>query len=114
MSEKNRRRHGRVKLRLGVIRAEGAQYGAVAAPGQDEWWTRDISAGGMYFVMPSGSAPGRGSVLAFELAVPPGEGYSTDGCRLMASGEVVRHVQQDDDTIGLAVKFADSPTVQTS
>ena len=112
MSEKNRRRHGRVKLRLGIIRAEGAECDGATAPGAGELWTSDISAGGMYFVVPSASAPGRGSMLAFELAVPPGEGYSADGCRLMASGEVVRHVHQGDGTVGLGVKFAVSPTVQ--
>jgi len=112
MSEENRRRYGRVKLRLGIVRAKGAESCVVPVEAQGQWWTRDISVGGMYFVAPSDSVPEPGALLAFEVTVPPGEGYATHGCRFLASGQVLRHVEQDDGTTGLAVKFADTPSIE--
>lgn len=114
MSEKNRRRHDRISLRLGVVRAANASSIASGPITVDQWWTRDVSVGGMYIVAPSGSAVDKDSVLAFELSAPPGEGYSTHGCRIMASGQVVRQIEQADGTVGMAVQFADSPTVHPS
>ena len=112
MSEDNRRRHSRLKLQWGVVCSEGAESVDEAGTTQGQSWTRDISAGGMYFVMPSVGAPGKGSMLAFKLAVPPGEGYSASGCTVLASGEVLRQVRQEDGTVGLAVRFAQKPEIR--
>jgi len=102
MESSDRRRCRRLELRLPITR--------LATPDRDAWClpacTANISSDGMYFHLPAGHAPlaGEGSELRFELAVPPGAGYSVRGGLIRGRGSVVR-LERGEATVGLALRF---------
>lgn len=95
----NRRQFRRVRLRLRVSHAQGLN----AVGGTGELWTTDVSAGGMFLQIPSNEEPPLGTPVSFELAVPPGEGYSSSGGSVCGTGKVVRVTSAG--TPGVAVEF---------
>jgi len=101
MIEENRR-YRRLRLRLPISRIAGdvsLEWAAGLATG-------NISAGGMYFRVPAGpDEPATGTVLSFELVVPPGEGHSPYPGRVRGSGQVVRTDRSTGDAVGVAVQF---------
>ena len=96
-----RRKHRRLVLRLPITRLQGQQYESAA----DGAWTRNVSAGGMYFVLPASEAPKAGQELHFEMTVPPGEGYSSYIGRISGWGQVARTAPQGTDSVGVALRF---------
>jgi len=102
MESSDRRRCQRLELRLPITR--------LATPDQDAWClpacTVNISADGMYFHLPAEHAPraGEGSLLQFELAIPPGAGYSIRGGLIRGRGSIVRS-ERGKSTVGLALRF---------
>jgi hypothetical protein len=101
MPEDDRRQFRRTRLRLRIARLEGLDE---IAEGQ-EVWTADVSAGGMFFRVPLTGQPALGTDLAFELSVPPGEGYSHSAGKVRGSGKVVRALHIPDAGTGVAVQF---------
>ena len=105
MRPKERRQYRRTDLRLPISRIGTSGEGV---PG--EFWTGNISAGGMYFR--AGGQAGRllavGAELSFELAVPPGGGYSPSAGTVRGVGRIVRAEQMQDEpgAVGLAVRFS--------
>jgi len=100
-----RRQHRRAKVRLPVE--------LVTVAGQDVpvhgIWTNDISAGGMLFEVVAEALPSRGAPVAFELHVPPGDGYSASTGRIKGVGRVVRTVRiPGRDALAVALRFTDS------
>jgi hypothetical protein len=107
MQDTERRRFRRLKLRLAVTRLTGELPGS---PGV--LWTSDISSGGMYFVLDRPDAPPVGARVAFELAVPPGEGYSSSSGLVKGTGQVVRTAGLDAALAGVAVRFTQPLSVE--
>ena len=102
MSQEERRKHQRLRLRLGIrdLLEEGRTSCGEGV------FTSNISAGGVYFSLdPATPAPAHGANLSFQLVVPPGEGYSTAPGRIKGTGQVVRMVQQNDGGVGVALQF---------
>ena len=102
---KERREHRRAKVRLPVE--------LVTVAGQDVpvhgLWTDDISAGGILFEVVAEATLPDGAPVAFELHVPPGDGYSASTGRIKGVGRVVRTVRiPDRDALGVALRFTDS------
>jgi len=95
----NRRQYRRVRLRLRVSHMQGME----ASAGTAELWTTDVSAGGMFLHISPGEQPLLGRPVSFELAVPPGEGYSSSGGSVCGTGKVVRVALAG--TPGVAVEF---------
>jgi hypothetical protein len=95
----NRRQFRRVRLRLRVCHVQGMEAPAAAG----ELWTTDVSAGGMFLHIPPSEKPPLGLPVSFELAVPPGEGYSSSGGSVCGTGKVVRVASAG--TPGVAVEF---------
>ena len=105
-----RRRYMRTRLRLAILRiapGDGALPGGM--------WTSDVSAGGMYFRVSSGAAGplGVGAEVSFELAVPPGGGYSGLAGTIRGAGRVVRTEQAEPEgPVGVAMRFSGPISVQ--
>jgi len=86
---------------------------SVTVAGQDVsihgLWTNDISAGGILFEVVAETPPAQGAPVAFELHVPPGDGYSASTGRIRGVGKVVRTVRfPDRDALGVALQFTES------
>jgi hypothetical protein len=60
----------------------------------------------MFVEMPAGFAPEHGAEVAFELTVPPGEGYSACESKLRGAGRVVRKTSGAGERITVAVHFS--------
>ena len=101
MSTQERREHRRTRLRLRISRIEGFPL----QDGTGNLWTSDVSPGGMYVRAPLVEAPAVGTMLSFELSIPPGEGYSTSAGRIRGSGKVVRIEPSAEPVAGIAVGF---------
>ena len=101
MPEEDRRQFRRARLRLRIARLEGLGQ----SPRREDLWTTDVSAGGMFFHAPLVDEPAVGTNLAFELSVPPGEGYSSSAGKVRGSGKVIRAVVGRRPDTGLAVQF---------
>jgi len=101
MPKQERRKHRRTRLRLRVSRIEGLpiQDSAVVL------WTSDVSPGGMYLQAPVVEPAAVGSPIAFELSIPPGEGYSLSAGRIRGSGKVIRIEPSAEPMAGIAVGF---------
>jgi hypothetical protein len=95
----NRRQFRRVRLHLRVSHIQGVDTPGAAG----NLWTTDVSAGGMFLHVPPSEEPPLGRPVSFELAVPPGEGYSSSGGTVSGTGKVVRVVSVG--TPGVAVEF---------
>ena len=102
MSEQNRRSHRRASVRLPLSSIGNQQWQLSGA----EVWTSNISAGGMYFSVPTDERITPETELSFELKVPPGSGYSLSGGSIKGSGQVIRTESIDDDAVGVAVSFS--------
>jgi len=98
----DRRNYRRTRLRLRVTRVEGLGPSA-----QGDFWTSDVSAGGMLFHVPLASQPHLGTTLSFELSVPPGEGYSSSAGKVRGSGKVIRALPESERLAGVAVEFTE-------
>jgi len=100
----------RARLRLAISRIVG---GEGVFPG--ELWTSDVSAGGMYFRVSHAATEslGVGAQVSFELAVPPGAGYSGAGGAIRGAGCVVR-AEQAEGAVGVAVRFSGPISLQFS
>jgi hypothetical protein len=101
MPKQERRKHRRTRLRLRISRIDGL-------PIQDSevvLWTCDVSPGGMYLQVPVVEPATVGSPIAFELSIPPGEGYSISAGRVRGSGKVVRIEPSAVPMAGIAVGF---------
>ena len=102
METGDRRRCRRLEVRLPITR--------LALADQESWClpacTANISADGMYFHLPPEHAPraGEGSLMQFELAVPPGAGYSVSGGIIRGEGSVIR-AEVSEAGVGLALRF---------
>jgi hypothetical protein len=59
----------------------------------------------MYLQIPSPDQPPVGTSVAFELAVPPGEGYSALAGTVRGRGRVVRSAPASGESTGVAVQF---------
>lgn len=103
-----RRSSPRRNLRLRIIRVQSP----FALDGRDGLSTVNISAGGMYLHCDSAELPQPGMEFSFQLAVPPGVGYSASVGRVDGSGRVVRTDRLSDHRLGLAVQFTDTPLLQ--
>ncbi len=68
-------------------------------------WTCDVSAGGLYFHLTGDETFGNGDEITFELAVPPGEGYSVCEGRISGRGNVLRTESSGKSGCGVAVQF---------
>ena len=101
MASRERRKSQRLQLRLPISQLADSS-GPVWPAGL---WTRNVSAGGMFFEMPADSAPRRGSELSFELVVPPGEGYATAESKLRGAGLVVRRAPSGKGSVAIALRF---------
>jgi len=97
-----RRKHRRASVRIPIKSAEDVQSGPWGLPLE----TSNISAGGMFFQLPADRAPQLNTSVRFELAVPPGSGYSAAGGKIKGAGEVVRTRHLDENTVGVAVQFS--------
>jgi len=99
----DRREYRRTSLRLPISRigASGRTLGG-------EFWTGNISAGGMYFRAgsPAETALGVGAELTFELTVPPGGGYWASAGTVRGTGMVVRAEPVASGDVGIAVQFS--------
>ncbi len=108
MSEQmERRKHFRSRLRLRISRLEG-----LTGLTSGDLWTSDVSAGGMYFCAHLAGRPRPGEDVAFELAVPPGEGYSSSSGRIRGTGKVIRSIPVGEAGMGVAVQFTRSLALQ--
>jgi len=96
-----RRRFQRLKLRLPISRLSPCPD----SPDETPLRTSNISAGGMYFELPADKGPEAGAEIAFELTIPPGEGYASSASRIRGSGRVVREAPCREGTVGVAVAF---------
>ena len=97
-----RREHRRLQLRLSLSRLTCS-----AGPAwNEEVWTDNVSAGGMYFRVPEGKEPECGQPVSFELTVPPGDGHSPTDTRLEGTGTIVRTDRSEQGDLGVAVRFA--------
>ena len=96
-----RRKFPRLRLSLPISRLTGAGTEASAVG----LYTRNISAGGMFFQAPADCAPQKGAELAFEIVVPPGEGYAAAESTLRGLGRVVRAKAGKRGDVAVAVKF---------
>jgi hypothetical protein len=94
-----RRQFPRLPLHLPVA------YSWDAAEGEVEVRTSNVSAGGIFFRADAGAAPAHGHYMVFELAVPPGQGYSAKGGKIRGLGRVIRSQPLDDRNVGVAVRF---------
>lgn len=103
----DRRQHQRLRLRLAVSTVPADQ--ADGDPGA--WWTSNISAGGMYYQAARSSQLASDRRIRFQLAVPPGEGYSGSEGTIGGTGEVLRVDSLENGTIGVAVRFAEPLTL---
>ena len=108
MGRRNRRKFRRTPLRLRIARLEG--LGVQRIP--QELWTTNVSAGGMFFHAPLPHVPARGTVLSFEMNVPPGEGYSASEGRIRGSGTVIRTVPVAGQSVGVALQFTRPLTLE--
>lgn len=105
-----RRRYMRTRLRLAISKiapGDGVDGGRL--------WTSNVSAGGMYFsVRPEAAGPlGVGAEVSFELAVPPGAGYSSRPGTIRGAGRVVRTEQvAPQGAVGVAMCFAAPVSIQ--
>jgi len=99
--QEERRRHRRLRLRVGVAPVSG--FGSAAAG--SSFRARNVSAGGACFEVPGVYAPAEGDEVAFELTVPPGEGYSARPSRLRGAGRVIRREPGAGSAVGVAVQF---------
>ncbi|HUS46874.1 MAG TPA: PilZ domain-containing protein [Phycisphaerae bacterium] len=100
--QQERRQSCRLQLRLPI---SGLSVAGESA-GAEGLWTRNISAGGMLFEMPVGSAPECAHEMSFELSVPPGEGYAASESKLRGTGRVVRTVPAWRGNVAVAVHFS--------
>ena len=101
MGPTERRRYRRLRIRLPIVRIEG--HPSLRQAGGA--WTVDVSAGGVYFPLRSGSPPARGAKVSLELLVPPGVGYSGGPGQIRGTGRVVRATALPDRSTGVAVRF---------
>jgi hypothetical protein len=101
MPKQERREHRRTRLRLRISRIEGLPIQDAAV----DLWTCDVSPGGMYLQVPVVEPAAIGARVAFELSIPPGEGYSLSAGRIMGSGKVVRIEPSAEPIAGIAVGF---------
>jgi galactokinase len=101
MPQEDRRQFRRTRLRLQIARLEGLNQASQA----QDLWTANMSAGGMFFRLPPGEPPATGTDLAFEITVPPGEGYSSSAGKVRGTGKVVRTQAMPDAGTGVAVQF---------
>ena len=101
MPKKERREHRRTRLRLRISRIEGLTLQDAAG----DLWTRDVSPGGMYLQAPVVDPVAVGTRIAFELSIPPGEGYSLSAGRIRGSGKIVRIEPSAEPAAGIAVGF---------
>jgi len=62
----------------------------------------------MFFHLPPERAPQIGEELSFQLAVPPGAGYSASAGKIAGSGRVVRAVPLPGSKVGVALCFTQS------
>lgn len=101
----DRREYRRTSLRLPISRigASGQTLGG-------QFWTGNISAGGMYFRAdgPAGAVLAVGAELTFELTVPPGGGYWASAGTVRGTGLVVRAEAVEGGAVGVAVRFSRS------
>jgi hypothetical protein len=102
----NRRLFRRVRLRLRVSHIQGLR----TPDGAGELWTTDVSARGMFLHIPLSEEPHLGQPVSFELAVPPGDGYSSSGGSVCGTGQVVRMASAG--TPGVAVEFTSPLTLR--
>jgi c-di-GMP-binding flagellar brake protein YcgR len=101
MGAEERRKFRRLPLQLPIAKlSEGTS--AIDTSGVR---TYDVSAGGMYFSVPSGVSIASGSKVDFEIDLPAGEGYSTTPCRVKGSGTIIRRMDLSEGMSGLAVRF---------
>ncbi|MGB2821659.1 MAG: PilZ domain-containing protein [Phycisphaerae bacterium] len=103
MAPDDRRKHRRTRLRLRVARVEGLD----PPSHQGDFWTSDVSAGGMLFHVPIAWQPRIGTALSFELSIPPGEGYSSSAGKVRGSGKVARSLPESETLAGIAVQFTE-------
>jgi hypothetical protein len=101
MPKQERRKHRRTRLRLRVSRIEGLPIQNSVG----NLWTRDVSPGGMYLQVPVVETAFVGTRIAFELSIPPGEGYSLSAGLISGSGQVVRIEPSAEPMAGIAVGF---------
>lgn len=106
MANQERRTHRRTRLRLRITRLDGL----CPTDGEGDFWTNDISTGGMYLHVPTEQVAEVGAAVSFELSIPPGEGYSLSSGRIRGNGKVVRVDRSAEITKGVAVGFI-SPLV---
>ncbi len=92
--EPDRRQHRRLEIRLPIE--------CIPKPGERDQAFRtvtiNVSTGGLYFeadMLNGMSVPPLGSVLDFELTVPPGDGHFPYESRLRGTGRVVRCLPLD-------------------
>lgn len=97
MKGKDRRKHRRLRIRVPVSYKTGI-FG-------DQQVTNNISSGGLYIHVPSNTCPRKGSVIDFELQMPPGEGYSIFSGTIRGAGKIVRIDALPRAQAGLAVQF---------
>lgn len=102
MEGADRRQRRRMPLRLRVVRIERLAGGCQVVA---DAWTTNVSAGGMYVMLSGRDVPTRGAEVAFELAVPAGEGYSSSEGRIRGTGTVVRSDPAGAESPGVAVAF---------
>ncbi len=112
---KDRRRHKRLPLELGVFCRKVGFAGDVAYTGT----TRDVSTGGLLMKI-NGPGPDKGQLLSVDVAVPPTRGLLDIGGRLSGYARVVRIGSPGGDVAvergpgrKFALEFCNSPKVST-
>lgn len=98
-----RRRFRRLSVSLPIVSLEFEDTSA--SPEQTELRTGDISPNGMMVYLSSPDEIPNGTKVSFELAVPPGEGYSSSEGRIRGSGQVVRVETEPSEGVGVGICF---------
>jgi hypothetical protein len=101
----DRRQHRRLRLQLPIRSLVDSGAGRAIRAIR----TADVSPGGMFFHAVAEDSPAVGTRIAFELAVPPGEGYSHTAGAVLGAGHVVRTADLGENLVGVAVRFIQPP-----